>query len=76
MATMTEPTARLAFSAGALIRGQVRRQIKLAAVGYGVELDFDEDKGLLESAFVVQVRGERAAEFATAVHDYIEKVGG
>jgi len=54
-------TQRGIFTCGAGIRRQFRRAIREGCVELGVSLDLDEDKGWLDSQFVVSLSGEEAA---------------
>lgn len=45
---------------GALIRGQVRREIEGGAWGRGLDIETQESKGLLESVYRFTVHGESA----------------
>lgn len=46
---------RFSFSAGALIRGHIRREIKSYCFIRGYRLSIDEDKGLISSLFNVTI---------------------
>lgn len=48
---------RIEITAGLLSRGAIRRAIKSLAFEYSLELDLQEDKGWLESLFLLSVRG-------------------
>ena len=70
---MGEPYLTLPFSAGAAIRGQIRRNLKKAAWGMGLEIEFEEDKGFFESTYRVTVSGgtaEKLQRFADAIDEW------
>jgi len=49
--------ARFPLVAGMLVRGQVIAQLRSAALMLGLDLDVHEEKGLLESVYVLTVSG-------------------
>jgi hypothetical protein len=53
----TRCSAKFVVRAGLLIRGEVRSEIRRLAFKRDVELDLDEDKGWIESDFMVRLRG-------------------
>jgi hypothetical protein len=57
MAETVEPTASFSFTSGALIRGQMRR----AMMSLG--LDYKEEKGWLDSYFVVSGPQSKVGRF-------------
>lgn len=45
------------FEAGTLVRGQVKRELASAAWQLGLDIDFQEEKGFLESMYRATVIG-------------------
>jgi hypothetical protein len=68
-------TAR--FTLGALVRGTVRQKLKGYLAGIeGISYDLDEDKGFLESDFLLTVSGddEQIVERVKAdIRDYFDR---
>jgi len=52
-------TAVCRFTAGALIRGQIKRQIKNYCFDAGISCSIQEDRGLLNSELYITFKGDR-----------------
>ncbi len=51
--------AKFPITAGVVVRGQLRRLIKQLALKYKLECEIDEDRGWIESLFIVEWTGEK-----------------
>jgi hypothetical protein len=54
-------TLKFPIVAGLLVRGEVRTKLRLLSFANGVELRLEEDKGWLESLFMVRLEGRYRA---------------
>jgi hypothetical protein len=59
---------RLSFSAGALIRGSIRKAIE-KAIFNGYEVEYFEDKGLMNSIFTIKGNAEHVNSMAQQMED-------
>jgi hypothetical protein len=57
---MAEIVYRSQAQAGLAVRGQARRIIRALAHSLGLKLDLEEEKGCLDSLFLITVTGEEA----------------
>lgn len=64
------------ISVGALVRGDVRDQLRKAALGYNVEIIIDEEKRWLESTLFISVSGEEdnVNAYRKAISKWIEEI--
>ncbi len=50
--------ARIPVIAGCLVRGRLKRALVIAAAEIGIRLDIEEEKGIFESALVLNIVGD------------------
>jgi hypothetical protein len=50
-------TCKFCVEAGLLVRGKVRTTLRMLSFQHGIELKLEEDKGWLESLFMVRLEG-------------------
>lgn len=69
------PHGSLRFEAGALVRRQIIRRIRDLAFRHDITLAVDEDKGWLDSHFVVKFEGEADSvrRFSNDVADFFTR---
>jgi len=67
-------TVKFSVFAGAVVRGQIKREIKRAAFQNGIECSLEEEKGWIESALMFTIKGDDdlLRRFVKAVHNFIE----
>jgi len=66
---MADSSVSFTFSAGALVRGAVKRVLVEGAWKYGLRADVEEAKSLLESSYRITVKGA-----ATSIQEYLKAV--
>jgi hypothetical protein len=75
---MSKQTARWRFyiDAGVLVRRQIAREVKTAAMDYGVSCELEEDKGLLDSRLFFTTKGEaeKVVAFQQAIENWIKQL--
>ena len=62
--------------AGRMVRETVRQSIKALAFNCDVELELDEDKGFLESLFMVEANGKQhdVIRFSESLNEFVNSI--
>jgi hypothetical protein len=65
-------TLKFSLVAGLLIRGTIRRGLKLLAFSHDIDLEIEEERGLIESVFLIKGEGEneKTRQFIEAVKSW------
>lgn len=74
---MNEPELIIPFRAGALVRGQVKRALTERAWRNGLNIRFEEQKGLLDSIYRAIITGGTSSQledFAQQVNDFMASI--
>lgn len=68
-------TRTFPLTAGLAVRGQVRRELRSSAALWGLTLSLQEDKGFLESLFIVTVTGPQSVveAYLVAIQQWVRQ---
>ena len=64
------------YTAGILIRGQIRRELERICFDYNLELNINESKGFLDTECFVQIKGDDSvlASLSPAIENWMKGI--